>query len=326
MEIAGYKGPSQVKLTRFSRFFWSNKMESVFELASYGDGYEAVEKSSFIVRKLKKEGKIDESMIFLMQLALYLGKANNWKAASVAANRSIKLFPPASTTIKVGLKKMLFDFAESAPADAGCSDFYDFIESVIYILEDKEGKLSNARIQMAISNSDYCRIQFFYLQILKDQRMRQIFDPQSVILKLAVYSWRWVESIEAIEQREFTAQFILSRVLLALLSISENGIGYSRSLLSELRNQIPSSIDPKVLDSPLIHFTSFFIDSIERKNSEQIAQLLNKYQKIIEVDSEISKWITQAKTVHLSNDNRNPLDMRNVFQNIFGSLFPPNPN
>ena len=81
-------------------------------LAESGNGYAAVERIQPLIRKLKKENKIDDAMILYMRLAIILAQNNQWKCASVCASRSIELFPPDATTIKTVLKELFFNFLE----------------------------------------------------------------------------------------------------------------------------------------------------------------------------------------------------------------------
>ena len=305
-------------------------MESIFELALSGNGYEAVERSQFLVRKLKKEEKLDEAMFFLMRLAQILSTHDQWKPATVVANRAIKLFPSDSKTIKVALKSSFINFVESATEEASSIDFYEFSNSLISIIGDKDLKILKKQLNVSYSSKDYFRTHYFLILMLEKIKENQISDiePNSIIDQLSQSTWEWILNEKIEEQQIFTSQFIISRICLSLLSFKDLGISYSRQFIEIISQNLPLNLNKSILNLPLLNFINFFIKSLELKNSENIDMLINKYKPILDMDPEIMKWINFIKNniLNPSNSNQQGPNFRSILQNLMGNLFTPPPN
>ena len=139
-------------------------MEAVFRAVERGDGYVAVEKSSLVVRNLKRQGKIDDAMFFLMNLANKLADANLWESATVSAFRAIDLFPEDARTIKVALKKEFFEFAKRVETPvAATHEFYSYIDQLSEKIGDLDNVLFMKKVEMAILAKQYFNVQLFIL-------------------------------------------------------------------------------------------------------------------------------------------------------------------
>ena len=293
-------------------------MERVFEIAKNGNGYLAVEKSLSVVRRLKKENKIDDCMFFLMKLAHILADNSDWQSASVAALRAIELFPEDATTIKVLLKESFLNFVRRANCvEAATNEFFKFVDNVAHIIGDANNELNIKKIDLAILAKQYFNVQCFVFNgVLGAIGIEESnFDVKMYLEKSMIATWDWILSISDEKDREFSGQFIAGRYLLTYLSI-KSGIEMYTQSLQILKDTKPEQISENFFNQPLFNMLNFLKKAME-SNSKASAQLvLQKYNAILVKDTELKKWTNILISNAFEETNQQP----NIFQ-MFGNMF-----
>lgn len=304
-------------------------MESVFKIAESGNGYLAVERSSFVLRKLKKENKIDEAMIFMMDLAHKLADVNQWPAATVSALRSIEMFPPDAKTIRVVLKKSFINFIERATVDAATTEFYTYVNKVSNIIGDKDHLFFKKKFEIAIAAHQPDNAHSFaFIELLREVTSEEPeIDIDNTIKKVIISQWEWVTSLPE-DDKEFTGQYIMARFLISILSLPARGIELTQKYYQIMKETLPETLSASFFEQPLFHFIEFLVDACIRQNPEAIAQLEQSYKPLLEKDTEFTKWIACCKSIHCPapQNNAGAPNFGNLFQNVFRMFQPPQQN
>ena len=294
------------------------KMERVLEIAKQGNGYLAVEKSMAVIRLLKKQKKIDDAMIFMMNLAHTLADVNQWQPATVAALRSIELFPSDATTIKVVLKNDFVNFVKRANSpDAATTDFFKFIDKLTAIIGDPNNEFVMKKIEISILAKQNSNIQeFVYKAVLTaSYAEEQTFDVAGYIHKAMVATWDWILSIPE-EERIFSGQFIAGRYLLTFMTIHEGGIELYDQSLQILKETKPSQISDDFFNQPLFNMLNFAKKACVQNNKPALQMVIEKYNPLLVHDPELRKWLD----ILSSKFEQEAPQMPNLFQ-MFGNLF-----
>ena len=301
-------------------------MESVLRIAESGQGYLAVERSNIVIRAFKRQGKLDEAMMFLMQLANKLADVGQWQSATVAALRSVELFPTDAKTIKVILKQEFENFAKRVNnPDAATNEFYQYIEKLTEIIGDPHNELFAKTVELAFSAKQFYNVQFFVFRGISniiDQDTPEI-DVSKYIEMLVQASWNWINSLPE-DDKEFTGQYIIGRIYLAFISLRIRGIELYTQVSKVMKEKKPENIPENFLNQPLFHLVELLKKAFEAKNKTCVDKAVNNYMPLLDVDEELKKWIKAAKTTYFEPQQGEGPGLGGLFQ-MFGNMMqPPN--
>ncbi|EAX93296.1 hypothetical protein TVAG_277010 [Trichomonas vaginalis G3] len=302
-------------------------MESVFRIAESGDGYLAVERSSFVLRKLKRENKIDEAIDFLIKLAHKLGDAGQWPAASVAALHSIETIPKDAKTILTSIKRLMFNFIERAPPEAATPEFFTYAKKYSEKLGDRDHFIFKKKFDLAFETKQYTNVHCILFVELSTtgQMIEPEIDFNDYIRRALVSQWDWISTLPQ-EDRDYTGQFIMGRFLLSMLGTSQNGYQLYDFSSQAMRETKPEGITDEFFEQPIMHFVSLFANACLRQNSAAATNLYESYKPILETDSEFKKWFDAIKSIYCTqNQEQNVPNFGNIFQNVF-RMFQPQQN
>jgi len=295
-------------------------MEHVFEIARSGNGYLAIEQSSPIIRKMKKDNQLTEAMAFLMDLATVLAEAKQFDSATNCALRSIRMFPISSQTIRVYLKKKFVDFILSSTPEYNYPDFYTYTSTLISIIDDPDCSLRKKVLEVAQATNNFVQTEYLLVQLILILIKRNPVDYELVntyLKTLANTLWIWVFNIDLPpthdrrEQRLYNAQILFVRSAFAFLTVKENGSEIAKQYLEYIKRTALSSILDDFYESPPFHFLKFYIKAIDSQSLETIKFLEDKYQQLIKKDKELEKLVDFVKEQHFPNN----------FNGGFGSIF-----
>lgn len=276
------------------------------QLLEKGDYYLSCEKAFQHVRKLKHEGRLNDAMIFLMELAHLLIDRQAWEPAVTCAKRSIDLFPRDSKTILRSLKLLFVSFAEKATKETAVNDFFAFCTRLSSIFPDLEELLLMKQATICGQASYHYQALIFYLRKLSDFPNEE--QDQSIVELIHELIRKWVSSLS--EENKKQSQFIWAKAALAMACISETGLAYGDYLISDVFD-----------DLPLLNFTRFFLRALRDKSEPTAKFLLEKYDKWLQLDDDVVSFARHAKRERIPQQQANPFaGLGQIFQNLFGSL------
>lgn len=297
--------------------------EEVLKIAQEGDGYLAVERSAFIVRKLKKQKKIIEASTFLFQLANTLLDLQKAVPSTVSAQRGVEiLISNGKTAIPDEMKQIILKYIDRLEANHSCPDLFTFFDNAIILLNDEDLSIIKKEAAIADQSNSFNTAQLVYIRIIK-KVLAKDQDASEVMNSLDNVLWRWINSIKDGKKRFYTGQFILSRCALAISAQSEKGLDLALHYVDSLKEKYPEQ--NFVLKQPLFTFLQYFLKAISLNSPQSVSYLVNSYKKIIEVDRELNKWVTKNKEVHfhtglnMNNLRQSLSGISDLFQSLFGN-------
>lgn len=278
-------------------------MDKIVALIRDGETYRAVEQVRPIIRKLKRQGKVNDAMEMMMKLAIELLDIGEYHNASVCALRSIEMFPSDATTIKVFLKKLFFSFLKTATPQCVCSEFYQFCQSLMYLFSKKQEKILRIQGKLADEAGDFLNAQKSYVQVISIAD--DVDSCRDIVSDLMVMLWKWIVFEKSdVDKTVEVSQFIIARCVLILASIEKNGLLVASFVLDNIFKQAPDELkDRKPEELPLIHFCRLYFKALLSKSKEAIDYLLKMYAPILEVDQDILNF---AKKSMRSNGFKKP--------------------
>ncbi|OHT09236.1 hypothetical protein TRFO_21987 [Tritrichomonas foetus] len=304
------------------------KEEDIKNLIKNGDSYTALERCQMIVRKLKRQNKLEEGLIFLMRIALILADQGEWHSAAVCAYRSISQFPSRSTTIRIILKHLYLQFANMATPEAACYELFEFYSRLGSLFDNEKEKLLEKQLALAETTNFFRYAQSFYLQLLSrylsnpaqegnEDKINQLIENYSAML------WRWIQNQESKEMSIKMSQFIFCRaILLVLGNRGENVFTITATLNDLIQTSIPDEFESDVIFKlPLFNFIQFFLKAVEQKSLETIDYLIKQYQPILDVDPEMMDHVNQAKEAQVTGGNQGLGGLGSMLQNLLGGMF-----
>lgn len=296
--------------------------EEVLKIAQKGDGYLAVERSSFVVRKLKRQKKINEASSFLFQLANTLLDLQKVVPSTVAAQRGIEVLNSIdNSTISDEIKQIILKYIDRLQTDHSCPDLFTFFDNAINLLGDDDLIIIRKEAFIADQSNNFNMAQTIYIRMIK-KVLQKDEDTTELISALDNILWRWIISIKDGKKRLYTGQFILTRCALAISAQNEKGLELALHYVDSLKEKHPDQ--NFVLSQPLLTFAHYFLKALSLNSPQSVYYLMNSYKKIIEVDRELNKWVIKNKEVHFNsglniNNLRQSLSgISDLFQSLFG--------
>ena len=294
-------------------------VDDVFEIARSGNGYLAIEKSSLIVRKMKKNNQLTEAMAFLMDLASVLAEGKQFASATNCALKSIEMFPISAKTIKIYLSNKFVDFIKSATPEYNYPDFYTYASTLIEIIGDDNCEIRLNVLRVAKATNNFPQIQYLLLQLIFMELKRECVQTMllnSYLKELAETLWVWIFNVDLSStedrryQRLYNAQFLFTRTIFALLASKESGITTAEQFIEYIKETAFSSILNDFYDEPHFHFVNFYIKALKAKSFNTVKFLEDKYQHLIVQDKELQKILDYIKEKYFPN----------TFNDGFGSI------
>lgn len=270
-------------------------MDKIIELIREGKTYQAVEQVNPIIRKMKRQNKINEAMELMIKLAIELLAIGEYHNSSVCALRSIEMFPSDATSIRIYLKKLFFKFLKTAVPECICNEFYQYCQNLIYLFSKKQVKILRIQARLADAANDFINAQKSYIHIIS--LCNNIDDCSDIVTDLMSLLWKWIvyEKVD-VEKMKETAQFTIARCLLILASIENNGLMVASFILNNIFEKTPDELkDKKIEELPLIHFCNLYFKALSFQSKEGIDYLMEKYGPIIEIDQDIINFANKSK-------------------------------
>ena len=301
-----------------------NIQNEILQLASSGDGYVSIEKSNRLIRHLKQEGKLKESILFLLQLANTLIDTQQYIPSIVSAHRASKLVDLEN--IDEDVKKEFEKYEEKITKDCESPELYMLLDRMRKIIKEKNEEIIYKQIEIAVAKDNYHQAQVGYIRIMlihlndNDEKSAALIDD--FIPKLTKLLWKWVMSIPSETQQVYSAQFIICRAVLAFLAQDGNGPNVSSKLFNFATEHAPENFP---IVTPLFIFTKHYIQAVLKNSPASATYLKSSYEKLLVVDIEINKWVSMIYNNHLNVEKKeqNNIEMEgfNSFvESIFGSL------
>lgn len=278
-------------------------MDGVFKIADGGDGYLAICRASVIVRKLLKDKKTDDAMIFLMNLSFRLSANGQYRSAAIAAYRALRIFPLNSLTIRSYLKMLFFQFVEKhLTKEVACPEAFKYCNKLCIIFGESAEMILNKEIDAALGAGMFSYAQSFFIRMLfihkADSTENETVKKTLIRLKLMLVNWF---DNYMIEEKYDTGMFILARCLLMIAGIRLHGLDFAGYLLKLLEIDGKEDID-RMLKTPLVNFAKLYLKGLEMRSEPTLTYLLKKYQKLLDYDMEIYRWCEKAKKVQMHPD------------------------
>lgn len=279
------------------------KMDRVYKLADEGNGYLAIGRANVIVRKLLKDKKTDDAMIFLMNLSFKLISSGEYRSAGLAAYRALSLFPLNSRTIRSYLKILFFQFVEKhMTKEVACPEVFKYCNKLCMIFMESSEMILNKEIEVAIGAEMYGYAQSFLIRMLfihkADSTENETVKKTLVKLKMLLINWF---EIYEIENKYDTGMFILARCLLMIAGIRLHGLDFANYLLKLLEMDGKEELD-KMLKTPLVNFAKLYLKALDLRSEPTLKYLLKKYKPLLDYDQEIYKWCEKSKKVQMNPD------------------------
>lgn len=298
-------------------------IQEVLKIAQEGDGYLAVERSSFVIRKLKRQKKINEAFAFLFQLSNTLLDLEKAVPSAVSAQRGIELLAQiGDTNISDEIIQIILSYIDKLKINHACPELFNFFDDTIKLLGDEDLSIINKEALLADQSNNFNTAQIVYIRIIK-AILEKDEDVSQIVQKLDKLLWRWIYSIENGKKRIYTGQFILSRCSLAISAQGIKGLTLALNYVDSLKKN--HSDQDIIISQPLLTFTRYFLKALNLNSPQSVSYLINSYKKIIEVDREINKWVSKNKEVHFQSGlNMNTLRQNlsgigELFQSLFGN-------
>lgn len=313
--------------------------EDILQLVQDGNSYTAIEKTNVYVRQMKKIDQLEESLMFMMRVALILMEREDWHASSVCAYRAISLFPSESKTIRKILKQLFFDFAEKARPELVCPELFGFYNKLSTIFHNQEEELLLKQAWLADQANNYYYAQTFYSELLIKYTQNENDDQNEspndekidkVISSLGILIWKWIQSEgkEGEKQQKNISQYIFARCVLLILTIRGHNITeIAQKFVAVFKSSSPENINvDEFCNLPLFHFIDFFIKAIDRRSKETAAFLIKKYEPALNVDSDIIEYANTAKEALNSRDASGLAGLGSMLQSFLGRMLSGNGN
>lgn len=313
-------------LSLFAPYHYMTSKEEIFEIAKKGDGYLAIEKSSFIIRKLKRQNKIDEAILFMMELANKMLDLGMFHDAGIAAYRSILLARSDTEFNDENQKQLFIDFANKMTPAASSPELYSFFRVLIDLTKDEDESLIRKEASIADEANKYDIASIAYLLMIRDRS--EIENPPNddslteLMEKLIKVLYRWILAVPE-DMREFNSQFVLCRPILAVLDCERRGPANAQVLLDQILIQKPDEIPDSYFSLPLVNFTRLFIKAVTLKSTTSSTFLITKYKPLLDLNIEIMKWVYHIKGNHFGTGNTMPSleNLSSLMSNMMGGLF-----
>lgn len=297
-------------------------IEEVLKIAQEGDGYLAVERSSFVVRKLKRQKKLIEASSFLFKLANTLLDLQKIVPSAVAAQRAIENLISADKAQVLTFKQTILNYIDRLEAKHSCPDLYTFFDDTINLLEDDDLSIIKKESIIADQSNSFNTAQLIYIKMIR-KLIQKDEDTTEIMNSLDNILWRWIASIKDGKKRFYTGQFILARCALAISAQNEKGLDLSLRYVESLKEKHPEQ--NIVMSQPFFTFLLFFLRALKLNSPQSVTYLINSYKKIVEADRELNKWVTKNKEVHfntglnLNNLRQSLSGINDLFQSLFGN-------
>ncbi|KAH0789766.1 hypothetical protein GPJ56_006268 [Histomonas meleagridis] len=292
--------------------------EEVIKIAEAGNGYVAIEKSSFVIRKLKRQDKIEEAINFLLKIANILVTKEQYTQSVTAVHRAVLLIDEKKDNSNI--KATLYQYFEKITPDFSSPELYQLLEKFVELLPDKSKEILLKYVFVSETKENYNQAQIGYAKLILFHTTTEK-ELKKYIKELSNLLWIWILSITDKKQMIYNAQFIVCRCALAFLAQDGNGPKISEQFLTYSMENAPKHIP---ITTPLFVFTKHYIQAVLQNSPATATFLRSSYKKIIQLNKEISKWVSNAYAKHLAPEGtaRGP-NMQNLgalFQNILGSL------
>ena len=254
----------------------------IFDLVSAGDGYLAAEKAMVLVRKLKKEGKDTEAMIYLMETAILMGEKKLWGPSVQLAKRSIEMFPRSATSINCYLSKLFHSFADQADKDAYGPDLRDFYTALIMIFPRETEQYMRKEAKLSCEAGVFYESLGFELSMMTlleeaECNERCVGEIETQLLPV------WCESLK---DREYEEQFVIAKCVLGVAATGPDTWRLAQALFEKANGG---------RDAPLLNFTRLFLKALEQGHEPSMAFLLNRYAQWLEQDADLKNFAAAAK-------------------------------
>lgn len=284
----------------------SQRNAEVYKLLLKNDFYLACEKGFQVARKLKQEGKLNDAMIFLMELAHAMLDHSAWEPAVTCAKRAIDLFPQDAKTILRSLKLLFIHFTERATKEVALNEFFSFCKRLGSIFPDLEEQLTLKQAMISEEAGLFYQSLAFYLRKLLNFSKQE--EDEGVVRAIKSMIYKWIGSLKPEHYKH--SQFIWSKAALAISAASEPGLRYAEDFISDVSD-----------DLPLLNFTRLFLRALKEKSEPTVKFLLERYDKWLRVDDDVISFAKLAKSTHIQQQQVNPLaGLGQMFQNLFGSF------
>jgi len=273
---------------------------AVIELVTAGQGYAACEKSVVVVRKLKRQGQLDEAMLFLMELAQLLGGRNMWEPAVCSARRAIDLFPPDAKTIRTVLKVHFIDFTSQVTVTAVGPDLFGYFSGVIRVFPNLKEELLARQARLCGEAGLWYRGFGFWVALLS------IVQSPAVVAEVTASVARWTAAVDATE-----LPFVAAKAVLAVASAHEDALPAAEALLASVGE----------VDHPVLNFARLFLRALSGKSTVTAGFLVDRYAGWLGADSDLARFVALARDVHgAAAPAPEPSGFGQLFQSIMGAL------
>lgn len=284
--------------------------ECAISAARQGDAYLAVEKCGMVIRKLKRQKRGNDAFLGTLRLANVLLDDQQWKVAPAAAERAFEAIESDSPLTDEQIDA-IYKFVDRTSPNCACESLWSFFNIAIERIGDATFRLRERQVEIASKSDNWVPAQVFYILLLTEKCSKGV-NVDADVLGLADVLWRWIDTIEDGQQREFTSQFIISRPVLALLSCKGE---YADACISVARKVFEAS--RRNCEQPLMLFVKIVVAAVERNDHVAFKEACECFAKLTEKDNEISKWVAR---VDKRRFRQNQAGMGEVIRNVLGSV------
>ncbi|OHT05911.1 hypothetical protein TRFO_26188 [Tritrichomonas foetus] len=275
--------------------------EKVFEIAQSGDGYLAVEKSLFVVRKLKRQKKTNDAAIFLIKLACILLDNGQNIPSAISANRAVELILQSKSEFESteDIKNLLFSYIEKITPSHASIHLFSFFDNAIELFGQDDPSIIRKKASIADKSDNYYDAQQTYIEIIA-QEIEKDGDPTETLNLLYKILFRWTESIQDEKSRLFTAQFIICRCVISISSQNEKCLSTAINFFNRITSE--HSNNPEI-SQPLFTFTKYFLKGLQQNSPSSINFLTQQYYPLLAVSRNLQKIISTNKEVYFHTGN-----------------------
>ena len=291
--------------------------DCAFEAARQGDAYLAVEKAGVVIRKLKRQKKSNEAFLGALRLADFLLDKEQWQAASQAAARAPEALAPGDALTE-DQNGAVLKFLERDRPECGSASLWGLCNDVIARTGDPQCWIRGREAEMADKSESWTVAQRTYVHLVHEKIEKEMPVDED-IEKLADLLWRWIATIEDEEQRVFTSQFILARVVLAILAKR----GEQRVAVVNAAKQM-FVVGKRDCNEPLMLFLKVVLVAIENGDQNEFKQACECFVKLTAKDSELCKWIARVQERNFGSGGAGGIGqiVRNMLSMFTGSPAP----
>jgi hypothetical protein len=284
--------------------------DAVFDLARSGQGYPAIERSSLVLRKLKRANQQQDAFINMMTLANILLDSGQPLQSGTAANRAVRIFPK-DHKLDDAMKSTISSFALRVPHEASSPDLNSFFQYAVTLMNDSDFQLRTKHAQITDAANSYTPAQFAYIKLIAGKlEKEQPVEPDLDHLYSLLH--RWVDSIPDPRIKIFTSQFIFIRPLFMILSAgSPETVATFGAAAQYFYTKI--SQDPKLRGLPLTLFGKLMVRSVIQANSQAFTEVTQLYNPLLAKSVECGHWTKTLWTTYFSTDpNQGQFSLANL--------------